>query len=83
MKNKILILCGKSGSGKDFIQRQLIKNENFKQIVFRDVVQIAQSFAVRNEKCVNLFIIKTRVADYCLRPWHSIHDYPGGYFREY
>ena len=33
MKNKILILCGKSGSGKDFIQRQLIKNENFKQIV--------------------------------------------------
>lgn len=32
-KNKILILCGKSGSGKDWIQKLIIKNEKFKPII--------------------------------------------------
>lgn len=33
MKNKILILCGKSASGKDYIEKKLVTEHNFKPIV--------------------------------------------------
>lgn len=33
MNNKIIILCGKSGSGKDFILKNMVKNYNYTPII--------------------------------------------------